>query len=170
LQVSSQGQAYFLNVTRLVDKTLREYEQARVHLQRYINSNNKTSLFFRCVDHMENCVDSLHRVFQHMKKLRHQLRTLEDQTDQQVPRIGRNELPRSQDQDRIRRIRRAIQHIDKDIEMRSAGENIAPIGLIVKSDSIELDSEEIYFGELASWIEQVCKLTRRLIEYVPSAG
>jgi hypothetical protein len=35
-----------------------------------VDSRNKTSLYMRCVGHMENCVDSLNRVFSHLVQLR----------------------------------------------------------------------------------------------------
>lgn len=45
--------------------------------------------------------------------------------------------------------------MDDRISKGRAGADIAPIGLNVKSDSIELDNEEIYFADLAHWVRQV---------------
>jgi uncharacterized protein Yka (UPF0111/DUF47 family) len=69
LQLKGIGDYQFLNLVRVFDKTLTEYEQAREYLQRYVDSNKKMSSFLRCVGHMENCVDSLHRSFLHMEGL-----------------------------------------------------------------------------------------------------
>ncbi len=171
LQMEGPGQAQYLNLVRLVDKTVREYEHARQYFQEYVGSGNKTSLFMRCVDHMENCIDSLHRVFLHLEGLKASL-YLEQQscTDNPVPHISRKTIPNKSAQRRVKRIRRAMQHMDERISQGRAGRDKAPIGLLTKSDSIELDEEEIYFTELASWIEQLYKATEQLVNYAPSAS
>jgi hypothetical protein len=74
-----------------------------------------------------------------------------------------------EDRSRVRRLRNAMQHMDERISKGRAGENIAPIGLNVKSESIELDHIEIYHSELAAWIQQIHKIAERLISYTPSA-
>jgi hypothetical protein len=170
LQLDGPGGYQFLVLIRLVDKTLLEYEQAREYLQRYVDSNNKTSQFMRCVGHMENCVDSLHRCFLHMEGLRVSLHKERERESDPLPHIGREEVPKKSSRDRVMRIRHAIQHMDERISKGRAGADIAPIGLNVKSDSIELDHEEIYFAELASWIRQVYKVAERLITYDPLAS
>src|SRR5215208_6871858 len=112
LQMSGPGQAQFLNFIRLVDKTLLEYEPARFDLQNYVNSDNRTSLFMRCVDHMENCVDSLHRSFLHLDGLRTSIYRERQRTNEPLPDIHRDELPKSSNRKRIDNIRDAIQHMD----------------------------------------------------------
>jgi hypothetical protein len=161
------GGYQFLNLIRLVDKTLLEYEQSREYLQRYVDSDNTTSLFFRCTDHMENCVDSLQRSFLHMEGLKVALHKEMKRTEETLPKIGRDELPKKSDRNRVRRIRNAMHHMDEKISRGEAGADIAPIGLNVKSDSVELDHEEIYFAELAFWIQQIYKVAVRLVMYEP---
>ena len=90
-------------------------------------------------------------------------------TNEPLPHIAREELPKHKDRQRIRRIRRAIQHMDDLISKGLAGRDISPIGLIVKSDSIELDNEEISFEELASWIQQIYRVVERLVAYTPTS-
>ena len=169
LQMSGPGQAQFLNFIRLVDKTLLEYEQARLDLQSYVDSDNRTSLFMRCVDHMENCVDSLHRSFLHLNGLRTSIYRERQHTNEPLPDIDRDELPTSSDRKRIDNIRDAMQHMDDRISKGRAGADIAPIGLNVKSDSVELDHEEIYYAELALWIQQIYRVAEQLTNYTSSA-
>jgi hypothetical protein len=169
LQMSGPGQAQFLNFIRLVDKTLLEYEPARFDLQNYVNSDNRTSLFMRCVDHMENCVDSLHRSFLHLDGLRTSIYRERQRTNEPLPDIHRDELPKSSNRKRIDNIRDAIQHMDDRISKGRAGADIAPIGLNVKSDSVELDHEEIYYAELALWIQQIYRVAEQLTNYTSSA-
>jgi hypothetical protein len=167
LQIDGPGEYQFLNLIRLVDKTLLEYEQARKHLQQYVDSGNQTSLFMRCVGHMENCIDSLHRSLLHMEGLKVSLHKVRERANESLPQVAREELPKKSDRNRVKRIRHAIQHMDERIARGKAGADIAPIGLNVKSDSVELDHEEIYFTELASWIQQIYKVAVRLVRYEP---
>jgi hypothetical protein len=53
--------------------------------------------------------------------------------------------------------------MDERISQGRAGVDIAPIGLNVKSDGIELDHEEIYFAELASWLEAESVVLARVV-------
>jgi hypothetical protein len=94
LQMSGSGQYQFLNLIRLVDKTLLEYGYARDYLQQYVDSDNKTRLFFRCTDHMENCVDSLRRSFFHIEELRLSLNKGRDSRQEPLPQLTSEELPR----------------------------------------------------------------------------
>lgn len=167
LQIDGPGQMQFLNFIRLLDKTLIEYRQAREHLQQYVGSDSKLSQFFRCTDHMENCVDSLHRTFLHLEGLKASLHKEQERPNKPLPQINRDDLPKGKDRNRIRSIRRAIQHMDRDISRGKVGEGVAPIGLNVKSDSIELDHKIIYFTELAEWIRQTCVVAEQLIDYAP---
>jgi hypothetical protein len=169
LQMHGPGQAQFLNLVRLVDKTILEYENARQYLQRYVDSHNKLRLFMRCVDHMENCVDSLNRAFSHLEGLRTSLHREQSRSSEPLPQITREDIPSSTARKRINDIRDAMQHMDDRISKGRAGRDIAPIGLNVKSDSIELDNEEIYFVELVHWIEQIYAVTERLVGYTPTS-
>ena len=167
LQLDGPGGYQFLNFIRLVDKTLLEYEQSREYLQQYVDSHNKTSLFLRCTGHMENCVDSLHRSLLHLEGLKASLHKERERASEPLPQIDRQELPNKASRKRVVRIRNAMQHMDKRITQGRAGADIAPIGLTVKSDSIEVDHEEIYFEELASWIRQIHNVAEQLITYTP---
>lgn len=56
--------ALFMNLTRLVDKALREYDASRDALTRYVNPPDdqlRTSGYVIAVDHMENCISAAHR-------------------------------------------------------------------------------------------------------------
>jgi hypothetical protein len=169
LQMEGSGQAQFLNLVRLVDKTLLEYESARQHLQEYVDSDNRTSLFMRCVGHMENCIDSLNRAFSHLDGLKASLHHEQSRTGQPMPQIARKEIPNARNRKRVNDIRDAIQHMDDRISKGRAGADVAPIGLNVKSDSIELGNEEIYFVELAHWVRQVYEVTERLAGYTATS-
>jgi hypothetical protein len=97
LQMEGSGGYQFLNLIRLVDKTLLEYKQACEHLQQYVDSHNVTSNFFRCTDHMENCIDSLRRSFLHMEGLQRSLDKESERRQGSLPQITDEELPKMED-------------------------------------------------------------------------
>jgi hypothetical protein len=114
---------------------------------------------------MENCIDSLYRSFLHVEGLKVSLYKERERANEALPQIARENLPKKSNMKRVMRIRHAIQHMDDRISKGRAGADIAPIGLNVKSDSVELDHEEIYFVELASWIQQIYNVAMQLVMY-----
>jgi len=60
--------------------------------------------------------------------------------------------------------RNAIEHLDDGI-LKGNIPNGSPIALLVKSDSIELTGNEIYFADLAKWIQELHKLATDLVNY-----
>jgi len=54
----------FVNLVRLTDKALREYDAARAELIRYVDvyeSSFAIGPYVRAIDHMENCIDTSYR-------------------------------------------------------------------------------------------------------------
>jgi hypothetical protein len=164
-----RGRAFFITLIRLVGKTLHEYEEARKHLQDYVDCRKK-SLLLRCADHMETCIDSLHRLFKYAATLRDRLRTLRKKTGQPVPPIDWGKVPKKREMKRVKEIRSAIRHMDKEMIEGRVGPGAGPIGLRVMSDSIELDAQVIYYSELASWIRQVREVAEQLVTYNPPSS
>ena len=69
----SPGRGLYTNLVRLTDKSIEEYEAARLALDAYVNApTNQTRPFTSCsgsFDHLENCIESLHRLGVHAKAL-----------------------------------------------------------------------------------------------------
>src|SRR4051812_39943672 len=62
-----QGNALLSNLTRLTDKSIIEYEAARASLTHYVDRTNGPGFgdLFRTFDHLETCIDAVHRAGQH---------------------------------------------------------------------------------------------------------
>ena len=172
---SPQALAFVASFARLLDKTSREYRYAHAALlasadiRQTIRAGSSptlhdksilagdiqsaNNLLFQAGDHVENCITALRRTIVFARHIRR---------DQRSPQIPRG-LPVLSDGmvNRIDTIRNAIEHIDERI---ARGEMVdgATITVTVKSDSIELGGEEIYFTELADWIRQLDFLVEKL--------
>jgi hypothetical protein len=133
-----------------------------------LDSQNKASLLFQATAHMENCIGTLHRAFNHLTKLRNHLHKLRESSGMPIPEIGWKAVPknRATERDSIRHIRDTIEHMHEWILRDDAGSGRAPIGLVIMSDSIELGNTVIYYEDLATWIERAYEVARPLVSYV----
>jgi hypothetical protein len=150
------GQGLLTSCVRVTDKTVLEYEAAREALTLWISTpNNVMSPLFRTIDHLETCIESLHRV----SLFADRLRRLDS-----APSIDKTKVPREAERQQIRRARDAIQHADRDI---MAGATGAPTGrsvaLLPMEDRLEVGMDEVLYEDLARWIEQYHDLVRELI-------
>lgn len=150
--------ALLANFIRLADQTLQEYKAARNALLEYINrpNNNVFSPLFRATGHCEICLNSLKRSINFAKRIQRDRNTL------QIPR--NLSVLSGTVTERIRKFRNAIEHLDKDI-LKGKIQKGEPISLLVNSDSIELLGEEIYFTEIAVWIQELNSLASALATY-----
>lgn len=80
------------------------------------------------------------------------------------PSIEKNDLPRAELVHRLRLIRVAAEHIYDKLQKGeiAAGE---PIHIQMANRSFELQAVEVMYAELASAIEQLLAITKRLNEY-----
>lgn len=154
--VGHPGQGLLTIYVRMMDKAILEYEAARATFTEWVTTpNNVMSPLFRTIDHLETCVDSLHRASVFAERLRHL---------QSAPAIDRVRLPQDRERDQIRRARDAIQHADKDILAGRTGE---PAGqsatLFPLQDRFEVGGEEVAYASLARWIEKYHAVVSELI-------
>jgi hypothetical protein len=94
----------FVNLVRLSDKSLREYDAARAELMAYVENyedNWGINPYVRAIDHMENCIDATHRAVLNAAALR-------------INGFGRKALKVTEHQERrLRFFRNTIEHIDE---------------------------------------------------------
>ena len=150
-----QADAFSHNFVRLCDLATHEYELAREALVEQVNTpNNVMSPLFRAVGHFEQCFSALQRalLFAHHKK---------------GPKLPHSDVLSKRVRKRLRNIRNAIEHTDRDLRKGRISEN-KQIMLIVKSDSVELGGNEIYYNELAEWIRSLNKLAEFVVSYCES--
>jgi len=150
------GQGLLTSYVRVMDKTILEYEAARAALTDWIITPNTTMTpLFRAIDHLETCVDSLHRVSRYAERLRR----LES-----APAIDRLKLPHASERDQIRQARDAIQHADRAILQEQRGEAAGhSVALLPMDRGFEVGGHEIRYADLARWIEKYHALVRELI-------
>ena len=150
-----QAKALWVNYIRLVDQVVREYKAAREALQLYVNTPNNVMLpLFQCIGHFESCISLMKRAIVFARRMRRH---------RGGPQIGKHDVLASAGE-KIINFRNAIEHLDDDI-LKGNVPIGSPIALMVKSDSIELTGNEIYFTDLAKWIQELHKLATDLVNY-----
>jgi hypothetical protein len=152
------GQGLLTSYVRVMDKTVLEYEAARHSLTEWVTTpKNVMSPLFRTIDHLETCVDSLHRASQFAERLRRL---------QSAPQIHMLKLPRDKERGGIRKARDAIQHADADIRSGGSGEPTGhSVALFPTEDRFEAGGHEVAYRDLARWIEKYHALVSELIRY-----
>src|ERR1035438_8474399 len=73
------GYRGLLNLVRLTDKAINEYSAAREECAEFeaYKHEGRVSPFFRAIDHIESCINSLYRATRHAQKLRSRIKTTE---------------------------------------------------------------------------------------------
>lgn len=153
------GQGLLNNLTRLTDKAVIEYEAARAALDRYVDPRGDRALsdVFRTFDHLETCLDALHRAGQHAEALR---------SAPGGPAINVKQTPSPEARDRVRKVRNAIQHAEERILRGKTGAATGrPLGLIGTDKSLMAGDQGLYirYDWLAAWITRYHDLVRDLI-------
>lgn len=146
------------NLVRLVDKAMFEYEQARECLNTYVsrpaNESQYTLLYFRAVDHLESCVNALHRAVLFAEQLKR---------DQAVPKIEKAELLSSAEVAEVNALRDASEHLDEQV----AAGKLDPVMPVPWPDAVEFAGREVTYKTLARWLTKLQKLAERFVEHDP---
>ncbi len=152
------GRVYLIGFIRMVDKAVFEYEAARLALEQYIASENKTSLMFRAVAHLETCVNSTRRALRfhdHMKNYQ-PAPNIDGITQRALASYGAS----------IPKIRNAIEHMDDWVACGQVREG-DPVALMVseQGDAISISTERLSFQTLATLFQRLHALTMELADY-----
>lgn len=137
---------------RLVEKTLIEYESARKEMISFM-SDGKLDSYFRAQDHIETCLQSLHRAIIYLDRLRRMgLRRADGVPFVPKPRDLQvlNEGVRS----RVRDIRDACEHLDEDI-INGRIPKDAEVAIHLGWECAKLADYEICYEEISKWITQL---------------
>jgi hypothetical protein len=146
------GRPLYLNIVRLSDKAVMEYEAARKSLTEFASQRafGVWSPLFRGVDHLENCITALARALLYVKALRSELVV-------SLPEINTAVA------ENIRRLRHRVEHTDEDIVQGKLAEGHAPF-LEAASDRVYLREVEVTFDELVDTIRQVDAVVQALVQ------
>lgn len=143
---------YSRNFIRLCDLAVQEYGLSRKALNEYVNTpNNVMSPLFVATGHMEQCIQAMRRA---IRFARHK----------NGPRLPRTEVISREVEARIRNMRDAIEHTDERLREGRIQEGEF-LMLVVRSDGIELEGNEILYSELTAWLTQLHNLSEIVATY-----
>lgn len=108
-QSDRKGYRGLLNLVRLTDKAINEYLAACEVCAEFEAHKNegRISPFFRAIDHVESCINSVYRATRHAQRLRLRIETAElDRTDWRAIRNAETQL---------RKVRDTIEHTEEQL-------------------------------------------------------
>jgi hypothetical protein len=141
------AQPQFVNLVRLTDKALSEYEAARAALDDFAvhRGSGRLSPLFRGVDHLESCINATHRAFQFARALRE---------SKAAPPIPRQLVIRDPEFYRVRGMRDAVEHLYEDLRAGTVVPGEAQF-LQPQRDGIEIGKAGISWVELAVMLRRL---------------
>jgi hypothetical protein len=142
------GHKLFLNVVRLSDKATSEYQSARETADDFAENWQmmRLSPYFRTVDHLESCVNALHRALLHLDAIR---------SNQSLPVIDRTAWRSLSDaQTRLNDIRDAIEHTEERVRTGTIAIGDFPF-LRADERHLELEGHQVKYSEMAEWLRRV---------------
>ncbi len=137
---------------RLVEKTLLEYEESRSKLLAFL-ADGTADHEHRAQDHFESCVQSLHRAIEYLERLRAFGYKRGDGAPF-VPRPRDLEVIRDTVRAKVRDMRDAIEHLDRDILDGSFPES-AKVGIHLGWEKASLGGLALDYADVARWITQL---------------
>ena len=157
--------ALVMNLIRLVDLAIREYESGRVALNTFASTNDSLPVgaILRASGHFEVCICSVKRAINHVKAMR---------SYEGAPQSLKDLLPRSLtiltgDVERsITCMRDAIQHLERDVLRRQLPAD-SSLCLMPSMDGrgLELGEHTILFSDLAAWLQELHTCAEHQYQY-----
>jgi hypothetical protein len=156
LQATEPGYLLLINLVRLSDKAVHEYEQMRLTCEDFAANarHGKFGGYYTAPNHAETCISALHRAILYANGARR---------EKGLPTIDKNRLPREFEVRELRSLRDMIQHTDQEI----TGGNIHlgdPPFLAFSETQISLGSSSITFSTLAKWLRQIDAVAADVLE------
>lgn len=115
--------------------------------------NGEFDDYCRSQDHIESCIQSLHRAICYLERLR-RLGFRQADGSSFIPKPREIEVLRDEVKDRVRNLRDACEHLDKDIiegRLHVDGDIAIHLGW----EGADLSGINILYSELGRWIEQI---------------
>jgi hypothetical protein len=153
------ARAFQINLVRLVDKALEDYELSRVAFSEYVSrpSNNVWSPLFRAVGHMENCFGSLERALRLARRLA--------EHEETATAVSGFSILEPAVRKRISKIRNTMEHIDERVIQQQIKEGDLTM-LFLSEDAVELQHERIEYSELVAWLRELHDLSTNMATFV----
>lgn len=152
VSANSMGHALLVNAVRLCDKAACEYNAAREAVDDFLRNREggRISPYFRATDHVESCINALHRALLHLSSVR--------STRGLPPVIDRTEWRALQVPiDRLNAMRDATEHTE---QLLRDGRLAAGEAAFLKLEQavVTLAEHEVRYSDLAHWISQVHRM------------
>ena len=147
--------------TRLLDKALREWDQAREALTEHAKGTRQFGGLFDGISHLENFVVSLDRLMRYTVVLQNKA--------EMRPFAGLS-LPGAADRDRVRDFRNRVIIGDEDLAGGKGGQGLPtakPRAHDIALHGRQLGTLEVLgFDEMALWVEQIYTFARTVIAQI----
>lgn len=140
------------NLVRLTDKSIREYERARVSLQEWLEQRHQGhfSPYFFGIDHLENSINATHRAILIGKRL-HAMGHGQDA-----------ELPETRILNRLEKFRNFIEHTEEKLYQKKAIPDRTPYILVPLEEGIRFGTADLFYEELANSIRSAYDLVEAI--------
>ena len=163
-QFSKKAALYLRNFIRLVDKSVREYLEARKTILSQIEEKSRSSeemekgrvlYILSFVDHAENCVNAIRRLLRLLEYIKRQ------SMSPPIPKIPRKLIEASRNI--IKDVRNTVEHLDEGIQKDEHGEG-EPIMLFLTDDgrSMVIGKHSLKFCNLESVIRNLYDIGKHL--------
>jgi hypothetical protein len=152
--------------TRLMDKSITEYQEARTALdlqvqeskcpRKEMQETGRIIYMFSFSDHMENCINSVRRLLRLLERIN---------SDKDAPTIARDKKRFLSSQGKgLIDLRDAFEHMDERIQRDEIGHDEAiMVKLGGSDDRVEIGSHQVTFLELAGIISKLYELASYLV-------
>ena len=164
--LSLKARLYRRIFVRLVDKALREYEEARKAILAQIAEMNRSpkemsrygrSIYlFTFTDHIESCINAVRRLYKLLERIK------AERESPELPIELRRQVETKKEI--IREIRVAIEHMDELIlnDRMGVGKPVMPVGS-QNWDAVVVASEEVKFEDLAMVLRKMHEIALYLL-------
>ncbi len=164
-QFSEKAALYLRNFIRLIDKSVKEYLEAREAILLQIKETNQSSeemqkkgrvlYILRFVDHAENCVNAIRRLLHLLEFMK------KERMSPSIPKIPRKLIEAHGNI--IRKIRNTVEHLDEKIQKDEHGEG-EPVMLFLAEDekSMVIGKLNLRFCDLESVIRNFYNIGKYL--------
>jgi hypothetical protein len=154
--LSKKASLYRTIFVRLLDKAIREYQQAREAFLANIAEANRAMHFIAFTDHIETCINAVSRLFKLLDRIK---------SEKESPAFPR-ELRKlvGTKSECVANVRNAVEHMDEEIR----NDEIAPgkpvmLSINKNGDGVLVSNYEIEFEELAMVLEKMNEIAQYLL-------
>jgi hypothetical protein len=156
-KLSQKTALYRRNFIRLIDKALREYNEARNHLLNEVTVPKRSLYVIGFTDHMENCINAISRLFRLLDRINSEKDSLKSPRALRRLLHTKNKL--------ITDFRNSVEHIDEQIQKDEIfSGNPVMITYNKDGDGIAISKFELKHQELASVLTNLNEIALYLLQ------